>query len=146
MTARYNEWLPPCLLGSRLEPEETNMRQGFSYKLSVISLWPDHQDEERIWAFQLLNVYSIVAALGWPAAASACASPQQRWISSYHQAWFCRNQHHHSAEARGSNSQPRWSNSQCQPHNNANNNRGKGEETTKEAGVEDQPVKLLNLQ
>lgn len=43
-----------------------------SYKL--ISLWPDLQDEERIWAFQRLNVYCIVAALGWPAATAACAS------------------------------------------------------------------------
>lgn len=42
--------------------------------LQVISLWPDLRDEERAWAFQRLNVYCIVAALGWPAATAACAS------------------------------------------------------------------------
>lgn len=44
------------------------------FVLQVISLWPNLQDEERVWAFQRLNVYCIVAALGWPAATAACAS------------------------------------------------------------------------
>lgn len=44
------------------------------FDLQVISLWPDLQDEERAWAFQRLNVYCIVAVLGWPAATAACAS------------------------------------------------------------------------
>lgn len=44
------------------------------FVLQVISLWPDLRDEERVWAFQRLNVYCIVAALGWPAATAACAS------------------------------------------------------------------------
>lgn len=44
------------------------------FVLQVISLWPDLEDEERFWAFQRLNVYCIVAALGWPAAIAACAS------------------------------------------------------------------------
>lgn len=44
------------------------------FVLQVISLWPDLQDEERVWAFQRLNVYCIVAALGRPAATVACAS------------------------------------------------------------------------
>lgn len=44
------------------------------FMLQVISLRPDLQVEERIWAFQRLNVYCIVAALGWPAATAACAS------------------------------------------------------------------------
>lgn len=44
------------------------------FVLQVISLWPDLQDEERMWAFQRLNVYCIVAALGWPEATAACAS------------------------------------------------------------------------
>lgn len=34
------------------------------FVLQVISLWPDLQDEERMWAFQRLNVYCIVAAFG----------------------------------------------------------------------------------
>lgn len=41
--------------------------------LQVISLWPDLHEEERFWAFQRLNVYCIVAALGWPQATAACA-------------------------------------------------------------------------
>lgn len=44
------------------------------FVLQVISLWPDLQDEERVWAFQCRNVYCIVAALGWPAVTAACAS------------------------------------------------------------------------
>lgn len=44
------------------------------FVLQVISLWPDLQDQERVWAFQRLNVYCIVAALGWQAATAACAS------------------------------------------------------------------------
>lgn len=44
------------------------------FVLQVISLWPDLDDEERKWAFQRLNVYCIVAALGWAAATAACAS------------------------------------------------------------------------
>lgn len=42
--------------------------------LQVTSLWPDLSDEDRTWLFQRLNVYCIVAALGWPAATAACAS------------------------------------------------------------------------
>lgn len=42
--------------------------------LQVTSLWPDLNDEDRVWTFQRLNVYCIVAALGWPAATAACAS------------------------------------------------------------------------
>lgn len=44
------------------------------FVLQVISLWPDLREDERAWAFQRLNVYCIVAALGWPAATAACAS------------------------------------------------------------------------
>lgn len=44
------------------------------FVLQVISLCPDLRDDERVWAFQRLNVYCIVAALGWPAATAACAS------------------------------------------------------------------------
>lgn len=44
------------------------------FVLKVTSLWPDLSDEERVWAFQSLNVYYIVAALGPPAATAACAS------------------------------------------------------------------------
>lgn len=44
------------------------------FVLQVISLWPDLHEEERFWAFQRLNVYCIVAALGWPQATAACAS------------------------------------------------------------------------
>lgn len=43
------------------------------FVLQVISLWPDLHEEERFWAFQRLNVYCIVAALGWPQATAACA-------------------------------------------------------------------------
>lgn len=42
--------------------------------LQVTSLWPDLSDDDRKWLFQRLNVYCIVAALGWPAATTACAS------------------------------------------------------------------------
>lgn len=44
------------------------------FVLQVVSLWPDLHEEERFWAFQRLNVYCIVAALGWPQATAACAS------------------------------------------------------------------------
>lgn len=44
------------------------------FVLQVMSLWPDLEQEERVWAFQRLNVYCIVVALGWPAATAACAS------------------------------------------------------------------------
>lgn len=44
------------------------------FVLKVVSFWPDLQDEERFWVFQRLNVYCIVAALGWPQATAACAS------------------------------------------------------------------------
>lgn len=44
------------------------------FVLQVMSLWPDLDAEEKKWAFQRLNVYCIVAALGWPAATAACAS------------------------------------------------------------------------
>lgn len=44
------------------------------FVLQVISLWPDLSPDGRHWAFQRLNVYCIVAALGWPAATAACAS------------------------------------------------------------------------
>lgn len=42
--------------------------------LQVISLWAELHEEERFWAFQRLNFYCIVAALGWPQATAACAS------------------------------------------------------------------------
>lgn len=44
------------------------------FVLQVTSLWPDLSPDERHWVFQRLNVYCIVAALGWPAATAACAS------------------------------------------------------------------------
>lgn len=44
------------------------------FVLQIISLWPNLRDYERVWAFQRLNVYCIVAALGWPAATATCAS------------------------------------------------------------------------
>lgn len=44
------------------------------FVLQVVSLWPDLTPADRQWVFQRLNVYSIVAALGWPAATAACAS------------------------------------------------------------------------
>lgn len=44
------------------------------FVLQVVSLWLDLSDEERHWTFQRMNVYCIVAALGWPAATAACAS------------------------------------------------------------------------
>lgn len=44
------------------------------FVLQVVSLWPDHTPADRQWVFQRLNVYCIVAALGWPAATAACAS------------------------------------------------------------------------
>lgn len=50
----------------------------------VISLWPDLQDKERIWAFQRLNVYCIVAALGWPAATAEYASTSATQTLSSH--------------------------------------------------------------
>lgn len=44
------------------------------FVLQVISMWPDLPDEDRQWAYQRLNVYCIVASLGWPAATAACAA------------------------------------------------------------------------
>lgn len=44
------------------------------FVLQVISTWPDLPDEDRKWAYQRLNVYCIVASLGWPAATAACAA------------------------------------------------------------------------
>lgn len=44
------------------------------FVLQVVSLWPDLHKEERFWAFQRLNVYCIVAALGWPQRTAACDS------------------------------------------------------------------------
>lgn len=44
------------------------------FVLQMMTLWPDLEQEERSWVFQRLNVYCIVAALGWPAATAACAS------------------------------------------------------------------------
>lgn len=44
------------------------------FVLQVISMCPDLSPEDRQWAFQRLNVYCIVAALGWPAATAAFAS------------------------------------------------------------------------
>lgn len=41
------------------------------FVLQVISLWPDSTNKDRVWAFRRLNVYCIVAALGWPAATAA---------------------------------------------------------------------------
>lgn len=39
--------------------------------LQVTSLWPDLADEDRAWVVQRVNVYCIVAALGWPAATAS---------------------------------------------------------------------------
>lgn len=39
--------------------------------LQVTSLWPDLADKDRAWVFQRLNVYCIVAALGWAAATAS---------------------------------------------------------------------------
>lgn len=44
------------------------------FVLQVTSLWPDLSADEKHRVFQRLNVYCIVAALGWPAATAACAS------------------------------------------------------------------------
>lgn len=44
------------------------------FVLQVISMWPDLLDEDRHWAYQRLNVYCIVASLGWPAATAACTA------------------------------------------------------------------------
>lgn len=44
------------------------------FVLQVISMCPDLSPEDRQWAFQRLNVYCIVAALGWPQPRLACAS------------------------------------------------------------------------
>lgn len=44
------------------------------FVLQVVSLWPDLTPDDRQWVFQSLNVYCIVAALGWPAATAACVS------------------------------------------------------------------------
>lgn len=41
------------------------------YVIQVTSMWSDLLEENWIWAFQRLNVYCIVAALGW---LGACAS------------------------------------------------------------------------
>lgn len=43
------------------------------FVLQAVSLWPDLTAADRQWVFQRLNVYCIVAALGWPAATAACA-------------------------------------------------------------------------
>lgn len=43
------------------------------FVLKVTRLWPDLCDEDRVWAFQKLNVYYIVVTLGWPAATTAGA-------------------------------------------------------------------------
>lgn len=37
------------------------------YVQQVTSMWPDLTEEDRVWVFQRLNVYCIVAALSWPA-------------------------------------------------------------------------------
>lgn len=44
------------------------------FVLQVISMWPDLSDEDRRWAYQRLNVYCIVASLGWSAATAACSA------------------------------------------------------------------------
>lgn len=44
------------------------------FVLQVISTWPDLPDADRVWAYQRLIVYCIVASLGWPAATAACAA------------------------------------------------------------------------
>lgn len=49
-------------------------QHGARFVLQVVSLWPDLSDEDRHWTFQRLNVYCIVAVLGWPAATAVCAS------------------------------------------------------------------------
>lgn len=44
------------------------------FVLQVISMWPDLSDDDRRWAYQRLNVYCIVASLGWSAATAACTA------------------------------------------------------------------------
>lgn len=44
------------------------------FVLQVISTRPDLPDADRRWANQRLNVYCIVASLGWPVATAACAA------------------------------------------------------------------------
>lgn len=49
------------------------MKRGLYYRSSAFRLWLDLSDDDRIWAFQRLNVYCIVAALCWPAACTSTA-------------------------------------------------------------------------
>lgn len=42
------------------------------FVLQTVSMWPDLDDDDRKWVYQRLNVYCIVASLGWPAATAAC--------------------------------------------------------------------------
>lgn len=42
------------------------------FVLQMTSLWPDLDEEDRKFVFQRLNLYSIVANVGWPTAIDAC--------------------------------------------------------------------------
>lgn len=44
------------------------------FVLQMAILWPDLSDDDKQWVFQQLNVYCIIAALGWPPATAACES------------------------------------------------------------------------
>lgn len=44
------------------------------FVLQMVILWLDLSDDDEQWVFQRLNVYCIVAALGWTAATAACKS------------------------------------------------------------------------
>lgn len=62
---------PPCSPKYLYWLDVTSMKRGLYYRSSGFSLWPDLSDDDRIWAFQRLNVYCIVAALRWPAACTS---------------------------------------------------------------------------
>lgn len=47
------------------------------FVLQVVSMWPDLSQDDKHWVFQPLNVYCIVAALGWPAATALVPRPRQ---------------------------------------------------------------------
>lgn len=42
------------------------------FVLRVVLMWPDLTDQDRKDIFQRLNVYAIVASIGWPTAIAAC--------------------------------------------------------------------------
>lgn len=59
------------------------------FVLQVMSMWPDLSDEHRNWAYQRLNVYCIVASLGWPAATAACAASAASVLGSFSSTEHC---------------------------------------------------------